>query len=83
MSSRLFLFGLTNNILCQSANADTLLGQDWAVALKKQVVAFLLANLDTVGVRQKSEDGAPVRMLDYACGPGTVSLVSVRASQPS
>lgn len=45
--------------------------QPWVQALVKQIQDFLVANAVWLGIDPEKEQ----RVLDYACGHGTISLV--------
>lgn len=45
--------------------------QPWVQALVKQVQDYLVANAEWLGINPEKEQ----RVLDYACGHGTISLV--------
>ena len=45
--------------------------QPWVQAMVKQIQDFLVANAEWIGIEPSREQ----RVLDYACGHGTISLV--------
>lgn len=53
--------------------------QPWVQAMVKQVQDFLVANADWLGINPDREGH---RVLDYACGHGTISLVRLATYRP-
>lgn len=58
-----------------SVQADTMMKQEWALALGDQITTYIQTHVEWIGV-DPSKPVAPVRMLDYACGNGVASRVS-------
>jgi hypothetical protein len=50
----------------------------WVHDLQSQISEFLTGNMDWIGVQlPPSENGRPTKLMDYACGNGIVSRVSL------
>lgn len=47
--------------------------QQWVLDMTKKIGDALSNSVQWMGVRGRSEGGSPVKLLDYACGPGMVS----------
>ncbi|KAI1209459.1 S-adenosyl-L-methionine-dependent methyltransferase [Annulohypoxylon truncatum] len=53
--------------------AKGLFEQEWVLRLLEQVRDCLQSNADWLEIRKSSDNEAPVKMIDYACGNGIVS----------
>lgn len=68
--------------LLSSAEADAVYGEEWIQQVGRQITDFLEGNVSWIGLQPaRAEEGsrfqgAPVSMLDYACGNGVASKVS-------
>lgn len=75
--------------LLSSAEADHVYGEEWIQQIGRQIAEFLQKNVAWIGLqperaKEGSEfQGAPVSMLDYACGHGVASKVSRQISSQS
>lgn len=74
-----------------STKADTVFNEEWVQNLMRQIVENLQSHFDWIGIKQTTAtestesttgQGAPVRMLDYACGSGMASRVHKHFSRP-
>jgi len=54
-------------------NARDIFKQAWVRDLAEQVTDALRSNVGWIDIRKPSENGEPVRLLDYACGNGVAS----------
>lgn len=85
-------FSLTKT--CSQVNskfAASYTSEQWQKDLVNQVAAFILANMSWIGVdfldpastfEKPTTEGKHVRVLDYACGPGTIThALAGRASE--
>lgn len=65
-----------SHLLCISEWANYYGEKQWHKDLAEEVTAELRNKLDFIGVKWAiDKESAPVRMLDYACGPGMVTRV--------
>ncbi|OTA98739.1 hypothetical protein M426DRAFT_325732 [Hypoxylon sp. CI-4A] len=47
--------------------------EEWTQKMAQQLRDCLQTNVDWIGIRKLSDDGPPVKMMDYACGNGVVT----------
>ncbi|PNP38732.1 hypothetical protein TGAMA5MH_09349 [Trichoderma gamsii] len=47
--------------------------QEWLLDMSKKISDALSNSVQWMGVRSRSEGSSPMKLLDYACGPGMVS----------
>lgn len=57
------------------AHARKYTAEPWQQEMIAQLTTFLSGQADWLGLPPVSADGKPVRVLDYACGPGTVTAI--------
>ena len=91
----LIKFGTTNlrfhmlKIRISSVEGDSVYDEEWIQQIGRQITEFLQGNVTWIGLQPEraKEDskfqGAPVSMLDYACGQGVASKVSGRVPSES
>lgn len=56
-----------------SDHGRELFKQQWVLDMSKKIGNALSNSVQWMGVRSRSEGGSPLKLLDYACGPGMVS----------
>lgn len=72
-----------------SVEADSVYGEEWIQQIGRQITEFLQGNATWIGLQPErategsESQGAPVSMLDYACGHGVASKVSGRVPSES
>ena len=72
--------------LLSSDEGDSVYGEEWIQQVGRQITDFLQGNVAWIGLQPATAkegagfQGAPVSMLDYACGNGVASKVSGRLS---
>ncbi|KAL7947110.1 S-adenosyl-L-methionine-dependent methyltransferase [Trichoderma barbatum] len=56
-----------------NTNGNKIFGSQWVLNFAKKIGDTLSDNVDSMGIRRRSDSGPPVKLLDYACGYGMVS----------
>ncbi|KAL5090156.1 hypothetical protein Trisim1_004677 [Trichoderma cf. simile WF8] len=54
-------------------HGNKIFGSQWMLNFAKKIGDALSDNVEWMGIRRRSENGPPVKLLDYACGYGMVS----------